>query len=213
MGKVSSFSRCLSERKTFHLSYLFLIHHTGATSFLCSLEPRVETAHRASCYDYFIGLCQVYAHSDKNSEVQMHKRKEHYQEKGRENICMFGRQKERRKTHILCVLNTKKNSVIYGFFLKLKKREGEMKQMGGEWLDCGIQLDYGIHSFIDFTLIKQSSSSFPSIYSALLQSISLPPSLRYCLNNSGFVTPQLQTLLSLLNELLGCLIPAKTMWG
>ena len=26
---------------------------------------------------------------------------------------------------------------------QLKKREGEIKQMGGEWLDCGIQLDYG----------------------------------------------------------------------
>ena len=74
--------------------------------------------------------------------------------------------------NIFCIEH-QKNSVIYGFFQKLKKREGEMKQMGGEWLDCGIQLDYGIHSFIDFTLIKQSSSSFPSIYSALLQSISL----------------------------------------
>lgn len=48
-----------------------------------------------------------------------------------------------------------------------------MKQMGVEWLDCGIQLDYDIHSFTDFTLIKQSSGSFLSIYSALLQSISL----------------------------------------
>ena len=36
-GKVASSSRCLSERKTFHLSYLFLIHHTGG-NFL-SMRP------------------------------------------------------------------------------------------------------------------------------------------------------------------------------
>ena len=87
-----------------------------------------------------------------------------------------------------------------------------MKQMGVEWLDCGIQLDYDIHSFIDFTLIKQSSGSFPSIYSALLQSISLSSQFEILFKQLWFCHSPASNPLRLLNELLGGLIPARR-WG
>lgn len=54
-----------------------------------------------------------------------------------------------------------RTSVIYVYFSE-NKREREVQRIGGEWLDYGIQLDYGIHSFIDLTLIQHLKASFPA---------------------------------------------------